>query len=579
MSEPDPRLLLLAPLVIAAAWLRHMVARHGAGPLIWRWFSGHPLDGKHRTDASWTRSSMKTLHPTGRVVRWHHLPRLHRGVIRTLATLATPPLAVGLATRPWLTLAVLGVLILALALAFRGRVRRGLLQWRHQRAWVRPLGRALAAELGTPPTRLVITPDRSRVIIGLGDEFTGGERERAAVTQAVTAKLAIEAPDAEWSLTGRKPQVTFTQSKPPPARVAFADIRQAIEDARAHEIVWGIGRRGEVVKNSVDTDSPHVGLSMKSGDGKSTVAKNAAAQLAFHGALLLVIDYKLISHMWARGLPNVAYAGTEEEITIALMWLQEEIRRRNGVALAGADIEGEVHSDVGPPVFVIAEELNATQDRLRAYWRAEGGKGRPPAAEALDEAMFIGRQVRVHILQIGQRLSAKASGSGDARENLGIRLMCDPSGPTWKMLGFDHAQPPPSGHKGRLQVVTAKTVREVQGAFLTGAQARAFATAGTIAVPRADMPLVAVPGPGQLPDDGAEQPSVLGHGPVVPALPGAVTLSEAVRAGVFRSLEAVRKERQRYREVFPAPVGQRGSADLFDIGDLYQYAARKAEFR
>ena len=200
----------------------------------------------------------------------------------------------------------------------------------------------------------------------------------------------------------------FASSQPPPADVYLKDIRDAAHEAAEHEIVMGIGRKGEIVRVSVDNDSPHLGLSMGSGDGKSTVAKNQLAQLLHHGALGVILDIKLISHMWARGLPNVAYAGTPAEIEETLVWLSAEVARRNRLALAHADIEGKVHANPGARIFIIAEELNATQNRLKAWWNREmGEKGRSPGSEALDDVMFLGRQVHVNVLQIG-RASCRA---------------------------------------------------------------------------------------------------------------------------------------------------------------------------
>ena len=46
-------------------------------------------------------------------------------------------------------------------------------------------------------------------------------------------------------------------------------------------------------------------------------------------------------------------------------WLQGEVDRRYDVADADADIEGEVHANVGPRIFVVVEELNTTQALLR----------------------------------------------------------------------------------------------------------------------------------------------------------------------------------------------------------------------
>ena len=168
---------------------------------------------------------------------------------------------------------------------------------------------------------------------------------------------------------------------------------------------------------------------MGSGDGKSVTARNAACQLAHHGALIVVLDTKMMSQHWAAGLPNVAYARTPAEMHELAIWLAGEVDRRNKVALYSADVEGKVHANVGPRIVGILEELNITQSVLSAYWKSIGGKGRSPAVVALDVVSYTGRQVNVNLIYIGQRLSAKAvsGGSGDARENLGVLLMSNPA--------------------------------------------------------------------------------------------------------------------------------------------------------
>ncbi len=71
-----------------------------------------------------------------------------------------------------------------------------------------------------------------------------------------------------WHLAGPSPGLELTASQPPPL-VTLDDIMAAIEAARPDEVVWGIGKRGRVVKNSLSGETPHVGLSMGSGAGKS----------------------------------------------------------------------------------------------------------------------------------------------------------------------------------------------------------------------------------------------------------------------------------------------------------------------
>src|ERR1035441_4940886 len=95
--------------ILAVAWAQVMISRHGAGPVVWRWFSGHALDGQHRTNATWTQPASKTLHPTGHAVPWHHRPRLHRAAIRTGTTILAAMAAAGLVAAPAVTLTALAI--------------------------------------------------------------------------------------------------------------------------------------------------------------------------------------------------------------------------------------------------------------------------------------------------------------------------------------------------------------------------------------------------------------------------------------------------------------------------------------
>jgi hypothetical protein len=455
----------------------------------------------------------------------------------------------------------------------------------HYAAFHRPLHHTLTQLLGDTPRQLLISPDRSACSFGVPLHFTGSEKEREAIVLAVTEKLGLDSPEVTWALRGRKPSVTFGKRYHPPARVSLTDLMADIEAAEWHECVWGLAARDVRVSTSVDVDAPMTGLTMGTGKGKSTVARNALAQFLYHGGLGVVLDYKMFSQRWALGLDGVLYAKTPAQIHATLMWLEWEVQRRNKLADASADIDGNVTADVGPPILVVCEELNATQGKLAKFYRKElrqkGDPARSPACEALDELLFIGRQVKVFVLLIGQRLSVKAvsgsGGGGDARENIGCYLMCDPSPATWKMLGWDHALPPPAGHRGRIQVVTATAVRETQGVLITGTEAQELSVAGapaSWAEWALDVP--DVPGMEAFPYAhvrGADVPDIEASPTALRAL--GVTLAEAVEAGLFghRRYEAVRKQFQRDGDA-PSPTGKRGNAHTYDAEALREYATK-----
>ena len=100
------------------------------------------------------------------------------------------------------------------------------------------------------------------------------------------------------------------------------------------------------------TDSPHVGLNMGSGGGKTNTSSFGALQFLHRGDIVAIIDAKLISYPWARGLPNVSYAGTIAEIHDLLVGLGAELQRRNEVSLAGLQPSGAIDADVGPRIIL-----------------------------------------------------------------------------------------------------------------------------------------------------------------------------------------------------------------------------------
>ena len=307
----------------------------------------------------------------------------------------------------------------------------------------------------------------------------------------------------------------------------------------------------------------------------------------------------MISHQWAQGLPNVVIARRPSEIHEVLCWLggdatrciDGEVNRRNDVALAGADLDGNVHAVVGPRLIVVCEELNATVARLKSYWRQERGKDEPtrsPALEALDAVSYMGRQVLVNVIYIGQRLSVRASGGdGDARENIGVIAFGRYSASNWKMLAPDFPMPPKSLTPGRIQVVSDQ-VRETQGVFMAAREARELALAGVVSALPAGMPgAPRVPPAWATGIPGSDLGTVHGTGPsgpppVTAAEPDWVTLKEAAEEGIVRrSRGALRIARWRDQQLpeeeraFPASKGQRGAADVYDPLELAEWDAAR----
>jgi len=177
----------------------------------------------------------------------------------------------------------------------------------------------------------------------------------------------------------------------------------------------------------------------------------------------------------------------------------------------------------------------------------------------MEDIAFAGRAVRVHLLMIGQMLSARATGSGEARENLGVRILARYSQRAWQMMAPELAAPPVPSVLVRVQVAASGKVRETQVAVSTGAQARQLATNGILTPLPAGMP------------GATAAPSYTPAGQIASGPGAEVTLSEAVRAGVLSmSLSAARTARHR-DPAFPQPSGMKGAAHTYDAKVLAAY--------
>ena len=570
----------LVVLVLGAGHLRHLHRTHGTLALLWRWFTGEPLDGGPRTDAGWFRPGVKALTRTGYASRWAHRRRELRAAGRTGGTLAAGAVAWGLVTHRAATLAGLcGVAAVAVAVAAWASWRT-VAGWRHTRAWVRPLHLALAPVVGVPlaarPSSWLDVPrdyarrEGAQVRIDLPQRVTPGADGKTALATVVRAKLALEdAPRVDWRLEGARPHVLFTVQVPPPDRVPLGMVRELVDQARDGAPLLGLGRAGKPVYADLDGDSPHMLVSAGSGGGKSVTTRALVAQILARGGVALILDVKRLSHAWARGLPNVRYCRDIGEIHDALLWLSAELDRRNQLADEGADAEGNTdHVDVGPRLVVLAEEMNATANRLAAHWRKIKGRDDPamsPAVEALGDALFMGRQVRVNVLAVAQMLTARTIGGPEARENMGVRILARYTLNAWRVL-VPEIWPAPraSRHAGRVQVCVAGKARETQVAFLSPAEARELATSGTVAPFPGRVGMVAG-------GDGAAAPTRW----QAPASARPVGLGEAVREGLVPlTLDAIRQARKRDPE-FPAVRGRRGDEFLYDPGELVAWARNR----
>lgn len=235
--------------------------------------------------------------------------------------------------------------------------------------------------------------------------------------------------------------MTVKKARKPPAKAAFKDpkTREIVAAAKESAPVIGISSAGRIVTVDLDAESPHILVNASTGGGKSVTLRCIACQMLHHGSL-------------------------------------------------DADPK-----DIGPRLLILLEEVNATMKQLARHWEKTRESGDPkvsPAVDALNEILYMGRQLRMHVLLVAQSATARALGGPEVREQFSTRILARYSLNAWRMLAPEvHPAPKATKHHGRAQVVSGGSARETQVLFFTEAEAREWATTGNSpAAPRAGLP-------------------------------------------------------------------------------------------
>ncbi|WP_369173071.1 hypothetical protein AB5J49_36235 [Streptomyces sp. R28] len=354
------------------------------------------------------------------------------------------------------------------------------------REWVTPLHQALAVPLGiaeqTDPRRYLHVPRnfsdvdaQIRVDLPVSLRFS-----RDLVADLITQKLALEGVTFSWHPAGRKPYVLVKKTRKPPKKAAFKDpkVLELVAKAPESAPLIGIGTGGKTVAVDLDAESPHILVNASTGGGKSVTLRCITCQMLHHGSQAFILDYKRISHPWARGIPGVTYCADIADIHDALVQLGWEGRRRTRVAdELGIDADPD---DIGR-LLILLEEVNATLRQPARHWetvRQPGELRVSPAFTALTDVLFAGGMVRMHVFFDGDPTLSVPGLEG--REQFSTVILGWVPTVTWRR--FAPAAGPALKDRGRLNrgrvhvVQGGDTVRQTQVLNLTGPEALARAT-------------------------------------------------------------------------------------------------------
>lgn len=580
------------------------------GRVAGRFIAGRPLaGGDERTDATFFRAGRhQPREIDGQSADWSYLPGWKRSAAR-LGSLLIGGGGAYMAT-PGVVTVVAGVLAALIGVWGSYGLWRRVQTHGHHTRYLRPLHEALRTAVGQSATRpeqwLHIPPDFKQnpgveLRIDLPSAYDGTDGTANHIKTVVRNKLGL-ATDTVFSFhaEGNRPYVTFREPTRPPNKVTYADIMARISQAKETAPIIGLAAGLRAITVDLENDSPHVLVSAGSGAGKSVLLRTILSQALAKGGYGIVLDIKRVSHMWADNLLNCEYHRSAEAIHERLLGLQVEVNRRNDLAERYADIDGNTeHVDVGPRIWLLAEEMNATINRLNKYWREIKEKGDPntsPAVEALLDLLFMGRQIKIHVVSVAQMASARTMGGPEARENYATRCLSRYTMNAWRML-CPEVWPMPKKPKqiGRWQIVTAGVATETQIAYFTPREARELAQLGrpdTIRDQRR-TPAESLSQESHDRDDlgqGVETvsgtaPAPTEPGPVPGDAPDDVEIVEAARLIGLRQAVAedlvsgielayLRKLPQRDNH-FPEPRGKNGVEKLYDASELGVWARNR----
>lgn len=565
-----------------------------------RFVGGRPLDGQRRTDARWRHHGTRAVTDTGHASRWAHYSHARRSGIRNLMVITTAFMVYGLIVGAAATIDTIRVCVwIALLIAAWWVVEKSR-RYAHRKEIVAPLAETLAQKFGD--TRYLLDPNTwihipvaveerpSRIYLPL--TLSPDDRQEKSLARLVARRIGLVSPSVRFDLTGERPYMELTPAPAPRDLVEFTDpsIRAIIDGLTEAQLFLGLGPRDTPCILNLDTDAPHIGLSKPTNAGKSTTVRTMVMQGIRRGWLVLILDPKMDSQLWCRDLPSVRYADTPQAIYEGLMWLSDEVDRRNTIAREHADIRGHVDPAlIGPRLMVIAEELNTLESDVATYWRTikqTGDPAKPPALVALGRSLNMGRARRVHVFPVAQELLVQSLGGPAAKANLSTRILGRANTPTWNKLApeckVNGRYPRKSMHRGRVYVVTTDEPLSVQVMLADEQDALDYALGGDLA----EFPRTDEAGPVRYPSERVDHMETQGAASrppylmLLPALEGeivedGVTLADAA-GELGLAVKTLRNARDR-DATFPDPVERPvpGQPARYRMVDLEKWAANR----
>jgi hypothetical protein len=327
----------------------------------------------------------------------------------------------------------------------------------------------------------VTAPDASvardgTVSVVLPPSFVLQEGSAKALTDIVQRTMGEEL-DVSWPNLLKSRTVTFSKIPEPPAHVRYDAIAERLAALPAGTLFLGVDARGRDVTVNLDTETPHIGLSMSTGRGKSVLFRLLIAQLLAQGADITILDVGMISLHEFRALDGVTL-----ETDVSACWehvtlFEQEMGERLRQLVAVDEEEWPAIMATWRRRVLFIEELNAFHAQSQAYWdqiRTSKDRATPPVLNQLTNISVMARKVLMHLAVASQRLEAKLI-SAAARGQMGLRILANPTAADWKLLG-EGKRPRASYSRraGRVAAVIAGEATALQVGYLERREAKEY---------------------------------------------------------------------------------------------------------
>jgi hypothetical protein len=559
------------------------VKKHTWPRILWWFISGHHIDGRRpccnanhcRPAVRWRRTRAR-LWPltalTGCLMAMAGMPGpvyLRAAAGAVTGTVVMWPVRTGRVARVAVTPVVRAARVPALtALPVARSVPAISASAAHHRDVVAPLAAAVAPVLEMTPGQvkraLTVPVNWREPDAQIGLKVRPGWSATLDRQQFIEREVAQRFPGVDWEaryhlgVTPRR--VSFVPLPEPPRLVPFASVLGAVESAGQGQPVIGMDARGETVAIDFDRETPHVGLSIGTGGGKSDFLKLLIIQLLVKGVeRIVLIDPKGGSARWAEDdFGRVVVPGVEIFYDLDEQWQ------------AIADFRGRMERDYKTwrsdrrqqftREVLILEEQNDFASESSAYWKANKGKkdpAMPPCFDNVGRVLFKGRQANRNVVSVYQRMSVKATGGlGDIRDQYGQKIVGRFSPAAWDSLVGTRPRGKNSTVPGRMISIAGQEHRLIQAPWASDAVALDYVFSNGLSRIAHPDPSVVTPGSVIVSEQVSEGSGVRGQGvrPLRLVVARRTLREHAERETVPMSYEGLKTARRRDRAGFPAGV-------------------------